>query len=127
MYKDQIRSYTVIAFFISFIISLALGYALLATRTRDIVSGATSIELAGSCKLILFDTRLQPITTLVLACPRTDLIRLWPLPMQQPWFEDWWEEPAPVLDWRKLGFWVIQVNPGVTPNKQSHEHKSWFD
>ena len=25
---------------------------------------------------------------IVLACPRTDLIKVWPLPVQQPWFED---------------------------------------
>jgi hypothetical protein len=92
MYKDQMRSYTVIAFFISFIISLALGYALLATRTSDIVPGATAIELVGRCQLIFFDTRLQPMNTLVLACPRHDMIRLWPLPVQQPWFENWWED-----------------------------------
>lgn len=24
----------------------------------------------------------------VLACPRTDLIKLWPLPIDQPWYED---------------------------------------
>ena len=25
---------------------------------------------------------------LVLACPRQDMTRLWPLPMMHPWFED---------------------------------------
>jgi hypothetical protein len=98
MYNDEMRSYTVTVIFISFIISLALGYALLATRTRDIVPGATSIELVGRCKLILFDTRLQPMNTLVLACPRTDLIQLWPLPVVQPWFEDWWHNKADFIN-----------------------------
>ncbi len=26
--------------------------------------------------------------SIVLACPHTDLIKVWPLPVQQPWFED---------------------------------------
>ena len=30
----------------------------------------------------------QPMRTLVLACPGVDAIRLWPMPMQQPWEED---------------------------------------
>ena len=30
----------------------------------------------------------QPEQTLVLACPRIDAIRLWPLPLEQPWDED---------------------------------------
>jgi hypothetical protein len=25
---------------------------------------------------------------LVIACPHTDLIKVWPLPVQQPWYED---------------------------------------
>jgi hypothetical protein len=25
---------------------------------------------------------------IILACPHTDLIKLWPLPVQQPWYED---------------------------------------
>ena len=34
---------------------------------------------------------IQPLRTLALACPGIDYIRLWPLPIQQPWDEDWWE------------------------------------
>ncbi len=92
------RSYTVIAIFIAFTISLILGYALLSARSSDIVPGATSFELGGRCKLILFDTRLQPMNTLVLACPRKDMIRLWPLPVRQPWFEDWWHDKADFIN-----------------------------
>jgi len=35
---------------------------------------------------------LQPFATVVLACPRVDAIRLWPLLIEQPWEEDWYEE-----------------------------------
>jgi hypothetical protein len=34
---------------------------------------------------------LQPRTTVVLACPGKDLVHLWPLPVVDPWFEDWME------------------------------------
>src|SRR4030042_6593123 len=27
-----------------------------------------------------------------IGCPRIDIIRLWPLPIMQPWFEDWWDD-----------------------------------
>ena len=40
------------------------------------------------------DTRPQPVNTLVLGCPRMDMFRLWPLPIQHTWFEDpWYENP----------------------------------
>ncbi len=33
---------------------------------------------------------------IVIACPRTDLIKVWPLPMQQPWYEDPFYPPSTV-------------------------------
>ena len=44
-------------------------------------------EMDG-CELIKFGRVLQPVVTIALACPGVDMIRLWPLPVQQPWFED---------------------------------------
>ena len=85
----------VFAFILAFGISLALGYAFLASRTSEGVPGATSLKLVARCELIYFDTRLQPVHTLVLACPRMDMIRLWPLPVQRPWFEDGDPKHAP--------------------------------
>jgi hypothetical protein len=41
-----------------------------------------------SCKLCDVLPTTQPVRPLVLACPRVDAIRLWPLPVQQPWEED---------------------------------------
>jgi hypothetical protein len=88
----------IFVFLLAFTISLVLGYALLASQPTESIPGAKFIELAGRCKLILFDTRLHRMNTLVLACPRTDMIRLWPLPVQQPWFEDWWEDKPGFID-----------------------------
>jgi hypothetical protein len=53
-------------------------------QARETVPGITSRPL-GPCYLDWFSER----PALVLACPRTDIIRLWPLPVEYPWFEDW--------------------------------------
>jgi hypothetical protein len=52
-------------------------------QARETVPGATSRPL-GPCSVDWFSER----PALVLACPRTDMIRLWPLPVEHPWFED---------------------------------------
>ena len=72
----------IFVFAIAFTISLVLSYALLATRTSEIMPGATVTKLVGRCQITRFDTRLQPMNTLVLVCPIKDMMRLWPLPMQ---------------------------------------------
>ena len=50
--------------------------------------GAKVLRLPGRCELIYFDTTLQPISTLALACPRQGMVRLWPWSVVQPWFEE---------------------------------------
>ena len=52
-------------------------------QAREVVPGVTSRPL-GPCSLDWFSER----PALVLSCPRTDMIRLWPLPVKHPWFED---------------------------------------
>lgn len=49
---------------------------------------ARDIKLIAGCELWDIVPPSQPERTLVLACPRMDGIRLWPLPLQQPWVED---------------------------------------
>ena len=39
----------------------------------------------GTCDVLWFGNRGGAV---VVACPHTDLIKLWPLPVQQPWYED---------------------------------------
>ncbi len=79
------------AFLIAFLATFVLGYAIFVIRIHESIPGATDIEIGRGCELVYFDTRLQPSNTLVLMCPGVDAIRLWPFPMKQPWFEDWWE------------------------------------
>jgi hypothetical protein len=65
------------------LISVAITLHWLLFQAREIVPGVTSRPL-GPCSLDWFSER----PALVLACPRTDMIRLWPLPAEHPWFED---------------------------------------
>ena len=61
--------------------------------THDI-SGA---KLPAGCELFFFWGESQPTFTIALGCPGKDLVRLWPLPIISPWFEDWWEFHQPGL------------------------------
>lgn len=79
-------------FSITFLFILGLAFGLLMLRTIGTIPDAISTELPGRCEIIQFGRGLQPVYTVVLACPRMDMIRLWPLPVQQPWFEDMQEK-----------------------------------
>jgi hypothetical protein len=45
------------------------------------------LRLINKCKVIFIDKWLQPAYTVVLDCPGKDSIRLWPLPVVDPWVE----------------------------------------
>ena len=70
-------------------------------RTYTVVDGAKSLRLIKGCEMVFIDTRLQPVYTVVLDCPGKDSIRLWPLPVVDPWFEDWWERKD--AEWENTG------------------------
>ena len=53
-------------------------------RGREVVPGVIARPL-GPCDVEWFDKRDDVV---VIACPHTDLIKLWPLPIERPWFED---------------------------------------
>jgi hypothetical protein len=82
------------AIWISFQAVFILSFFLL-HNTEQPIPGMTSIGLVAGCQLELLDTTTQPNFTALLACPGKDYIRLWPLPVTQPWFEDLYETPAP--------------------------------
>jgi len=81
-----------VGFVIAFLITFLLAYGLLFIRIHKPIDGVTVITLNARCQIEYYDNTLQPINTLVLSCPRMDMIRLWPLPVVHPWFEDWYEE-----------------------------------
>ncbi len=41
----------------------------------------------NGCEMVFIDTRLQPFYSVVLDCPGKNSIRLWPLPVVDPWVE----------------------------------------
>lgn len=55
----------------------------------------TVVKLIARCQLELYEPPAQPTYSVCLSCPRVDTIRLWPLPMIYPFFEDWHDQPAP--------------------------------
>ena len=77
-----------ILFILVFTNRLAATNGLLSSRTYSGIAGVTGFKLVGVCKLYDFTQLAQSMNAWVLACPRTDLIRLWPLPVQQPLFDD---------------------------------------
>ena len=88
----------VVIFLATLFLMLSLATIFLVSRIHESIPGANDIPHIVRCELIYFDTRLQPVNTLVLACPRTDYIRLWPLPIKRPWFEDRWDDNPEILN-----------------------------
>ena len=68
---------------------LAFTLHWLVFQAEETVPGVTSRPL-GPCYLDWFSER----PALVLACPRTDMIRLGPLPVEHLWFEEAWPATA---------------------------------
>ena len=79
---------TVLTIFMAALLTMPWAYSMLAARTTYYVESVTTIRLVGLFELDYYDNIVQPVRTFVLACPRMDMIRLWPLPVEQPWFED---------------------------------------
>ena len=91
----------IILFLTSFLIVFFLSEFIFMQRTYSVVDGAKSLRLIDNCEMAFIDKGLQPVYTMVLDCPGKDSIRLWPLPLVDPWFEDWWERPKP--PWENAG------------------------
>lgn len=63
---------------------VALSFHWLLFQGREVAPGVIARPL-GPCDVEWFQYRAD---TIVLACPHTDLIKIWPLPVEQPWWED---------------------------------------
>ena len=55
--------------------------------SHDILGAA----LPAGCALFFYSTEIQTVFTIAASCQGKDMLRLWPLPAQSPWFEDWWD------------------------------------
>lgn len=73
--------------FLIILLGLILA-GLIALRTYQRIPGVVAVRLLAGCEVEIYDSSVQPVSTIVLACPRVDSIRLWPLPVLQPWYED---------------------------------------
>ena len=78
-------------FSVTFFITLVLAYSFSCWTEGD-YSGGSFNGTTRTMQNYPVGRSLQPVYTITLACPRMDMMRLWPLPIQQPWFEDWWEK-----------------------------------
>ena len=67
---------------------LSLNYAL-DSRTRLIFENVEEVKLVSGCEAVIFYPPKQPFKTFVLACPGVDFIKLWPLPVEYNWDEEW--------------------------------------
>ena len=79
---------TIIIVLVVAVLTFSWSHGILTPRTYQLAENVRAICLGQGCELWYFAPPAQPKSTFALACPRTDLIRLWPLPAQQPWFED---------------------------------------
>jgi hypothetical protein len=66
---------------------IALVSLMIVLNMKEISPGVTTIQLVGNCEIEIYSGSVQRVFTAVFACPRTDMIRFWPLPVVQPWFE----------------------------------------
>jgi hypothetical protein len=79
---------------------LALGAAAwTVTHVERPLAGATYVGLALGCRLEIYDTRIQPRTTVAVACPGQDLIRVWPLPSVDRWVQVSLDQLRKQMDW----------------------------
>ena len=66
-----------------FLLALVVMAALWCALGRQITQDVRALPL-GACDLALYQSR----HVVALACSGRDLIRVWPLPVISPWFED---------------------------------------
>jgi hypothetical protein len=55
---------------------------MLDARTFYPVPGITAIDLPFNCQLQYYYPPAEPVNTLVLTCPRMEMMRLWPLTVE---------------------------------------------
>jgi len=87
---DDLRDAVILVLVIASLTFLQ-AYPVMAQRTFQVAEGITAMQLRANCQFQYYTPPAQHVNTLVLNCPGMCMMRLWPLPVQQSWFEDWWE------------------------------------
>lgn len=85
---------TLLKVFLLFLASVLLVILQVVKIDRSI-PGVALIKIRGGCQVELYDKTTQPAFTMAYSCPGEDTIRLWPLPILQPFYEDWQDWQAP--------------------------------
>ena len=75
------------------LVTFAVTYPVLrySYRPNYPVKGVHQVRLVQQCVLVFYDPPAQPFKTVTIDCPGKDLVHTWPLPVVDPWNEDWWE------------------------------------
>jgi hypothetical protein len=77
---NRLRNDVVLIFVID-VATMLLTLAVVKTRTSMLTEDARAIRLEAGCELWDIQPPAQPTRTLVLTCPKTDMIGLLPLPV----------------------------------------------
>ena len=88
-------------FLISFLITLIVTFVIIKAREYHPIEGANAIRLPGNCRLLILSPELQFVTTYVFECAGKFSTRIWPLPIENPWNEEWYEDQEWYKDWWK--------------------------
>lgn len=96
--NQWLRPFLTIALIIAVWYAGLLLYDWLMYRGEERVPGVITRPL-GPCDIEWFYRRAGQV---VLACPHMDMIKLWPLPVEKPWYED-----LPVPAWHKVA-WLLK-------------------
>ena len=84
---DELRD-SAVTILLVFVITTIQLFSALTARSYQLTEDAWATELVAGGELWDVLSPSQPARTLVLACPGVDAIRVWPMPVQQPWEED---------------------------------------
>ena len=81
---------------VTFTITFVICYLIIGLQVSKMMPGAIRVALQSvSCEIWVMDTTIQTTFTVALACPHTDLIRIWPLPVKFEWSDDWDDDLIP--------------------------------
>lgn len=84
---DDLRDSLIVILLVA-ILTTYQTVGILKARTYQLSKNTMVTRLIAGCELWDMFPSSQPARTVVLACPGVDTVRLWSLPMQQPWFKD---------------------------------------
>ena len=75
------------------LVTFAVAYPVLrySFRPNYPIKGTHQVKLIKRCKVVVYNPPAQPLRTITIDCPGKDSVRIWSLPVVDPWNEDWWE------------------------------------